>query len=658
MRRHIMNAYPLRHVGVLSLCLMAPLQVHAAANCAILNGPLLSMPCLGVGGSYLSSSWDLYQASPLRFRLNMAGPTASTANCADFNSQTFVAHLPCVSVNDTEFWADLKLVNTNPIEVEFSGFGQGSGPGTYFATGADDRFSATQQSSIAANMKTLDATVKQALVAVNELLYTDASVSSYADFDRRRSAATAALNMMETQATSVQTSSARSEPRSAPLSAELPETSIERADVAAGTLSLGISARADDIQAKLNNAAQITKTEAQRLRQQLQQEVNSVQAEGYANAGSVYNTLHTAALVIGNGAKIAGMVGSWFVCGPAMTSGSIASQLTATAGFYLGNTSTAIGIANDIAVFTGNHAVTQSIENSGLSIFGRANTVLGIITAKADTLAETANNVINVVDGVLGEYGYANINLTGGSANASAVSCNTPRNRDSAFCPTTQPEVSPQLRAGTYRDPNTGSSIVSTGLDTQWETAIRNLPGQVLFDPAPSVAYYFNSADLVFTGFSPQYRNTVTGIVYSDNSATCSYGTLLGSMSGNAFTGSYDSANSSGSTSTTIHQAGNATINGSTLSVTFDVNLNVSTTRASGTTDTHCNYHVASFPLTFLDATHGFRDAQSGDIRGQAACDLVTNFSYDLSSYARIANMEYIGMDCSNASLSVILRVE
>jgi hypothetical protein len=640
MKRSKMKSSLVRHIGFFAVCLSIPFHASSASNCTVLSGTALTIPCIGVEGNYLSLGMEMFQTSPIRFRLASSAVVSSFPSCASFNSQTRIVHTPCFTFNGADYSVDLKLTNLTPIEVELSAFAPVNGVTTYLVTGSDQKLSASQQQTIASNMKTLDATVKQALVAVNEVLYTDAAVTSFADFDKRRKTAIAALTMLETQAKTVQTGTTRNV-IAAPIARALPRATS--AELAGGSLSLGISARADDIQSKLNNAAQITVTEAQRLRFQLQQEVNSVQAESYANAGGVYNTLHNAAFVIGTGAKIAGMVGSWFVAGPAMASGSIASQMVATAGFYLSNTSTAIGIANDVAIFTGNHTVANSIENSGLSIFGRANTVLGLITLRGDAVVDTANNAINVVDGLLGEYGYANINLTGsGSAGATSSNCSNPAPRSTTFrsttfCPTQPPEVSPQLRTGTYRDPNTGSTVVSTGLDSDWASAIRNMPGQVLFDPVTVSAYEFNRADLVFTGHRVRYRYTFDNSVKLE-SASCSMGQLIGSMSGSTFNGSN---NGSGG----IVQTGSATINDSTQTLSFTMN----SARGSATS---CSYSVANFPMAYIGPTRAW-----GDVTGQAACDMVANFAYK-GDYSKYSYFVFDGLECSNAMLSVILSKE
>lgn len=638
-------------LGVFVSSLFWAVSSQAQGNCATFSNTELAMPCLGVSGSYLSTSWNLYQAAPLRFRLDLAEPTTSQPNCADFNTQTSVARLPCVSVNGTDFWADLRLINTNPIEVEVSAFGQGSGNGTYLVTGADMAYSASEQATVASQLNRLDATVKQALVAVNELLYTDATKTSYDEFDRRRKTATAALTMMDAQTTSLKSAATRS--RSQPAARPLPVT---RDGVAGGTFSLGISARADDLQTRIDKVADITSGEAKRLQRELSLEINSVQAANYASAGTMYDLMAKTAFAVQTGAKIASMVGTWYIAGPAMASTSMATQIGATGAVFLDNLSGAVGIVNDYAVFAGDAQLQQDINKSGITMLTKANTLVEMITLKGATSAETRYNSLQVIDGVLDELGYANINLLDNdTATVETQSCGNRSVRAGGFCPTTAPTVAPQLRAGNYQDPETGATVVSTGLDSDWESDIRSLPDQVLW---PS--YNFNRAELVFTGFVPVYRNVATGTeIRPSYSYGCSGSNLAGSVVGNKFSGSYSKSTNDGYSSSSITETGQATIDGATRQVDFEVDyVSSGETFSTGNTgEFRCSYTVYNFPLTYLDQNWGMRDASVSDITGQAACDLVSNFSYYESGYER-AGYEFVRIDCTNALLSVTLKVQ
>lgn len=461
------------------------LSVNAGAGdiCALLNGNTLALPCLGAGGNYYSASLSLVQSSALRFRIDTVEPSSLTANCADFNGSTMLMHMPCVAFQGTNYQADLKLITLNPLVLELSGMGlQDSDSKILLVTEQDSAYSIDKQKEIAKKIRNLNAAMKKSIVAVNELLYTDFKKTSYEDFKKRVAAADKALAMEDTAATALKSVPAA---KTAVAMGRISVDGAKRAagEVAGGTVSLGVSAKADEISAQLNKIADIMSPEAKRKQSELNKEVGSVYAEHYANEATMSDVLLKASVAVDAGAKVGAFVGGASLAVPGMAAASIGAFIPAYGALFVNGISTLIGVADDMVIFSGGNGPVPS---EAVPMLSKINTAFGVLTLKADSAAETGLNILNTFGGLFADKVNEKIQFdpSGNMAPVTTNSCTANKHLQSgatakiagASCPNISSSL--QLNAGSYRDPYTGAEIVSPGLDSEWDETIRSFSDQ------------------------------------------------------------------------------------------------------------------------------------------------------------------------------------
>ncbi len=81
------------------------------AQCATYNGTQLAIPCITVAGSTLSANLTVANNNPLQFSLKSSAYNTqnTSAQCGTYDIPSNTAHLNCVIVGSTTYWADLTL---------------------------------------------------------------------------------------------------------------------------------------------------------------------------------------------------------------------------------------------------------------------------------------------------------------------------------------------------------------------------------------------------------------------------------------------------------------------------------------------------------------------------------------------------------------------
>lgn len=472
-----------------------------ASSCASFENGTLNIPCLEVGSAFYSLDLGLASENPMRFSLAGAAETTGAASCATFNIPLSILHEPCLNMGGTsQYWVDVSVSSWNPLTLELSGAGaSGDTAGLYFTTGNDMAASADRQKEIGAKLKALSASVMQATVALNQVLYTNPGKTSFDDFAKRRETAKKALDIMVQessslqQAVSAQSTTSLKQKRPQDLSAGSRKDAHRRDEVAAGTAQLGFSARFDDIQNKLNKVTDITGKEAQRLKKELTQEVDIVDSEKYASQADTMETLRKTAVAVGSASKVAGMVIGTIIALPEAAAVTLMGNVS-LAGIYISGASTLVGLADDYVIFSGGNE--ENLPSKQVPMLAPVNTAIGVVTLKGDTTAQTAGNILNTFSGQFSDAGDWLLNLgSGNTATTSAATCSSAKNQSSrprsprlrsegdpagSLCQ--RPAITRQVLAGNYIDPVTGEEFTSAGLDSDLEEIIKGYGSNVLIE--------------------------------------------------------------------------------------------------------------------------------------------------------------------------------
>ncbi len=102
-------------------------QPGIVSQCAIFSNNQLSIPCVTVDNAVFSAQLSVINTNSLQFELKTTqqiNPSEiNSKQCANYNSETTQVHLPCIEVGKDNYWANLQLITNTPIIFKLDGFG-------------------------------------------------------------------------------------------------------------------------------------------------------------------------------------------------------------------------------------------------------------------------------------------------------------------------------------------------------------------------------------------------------------------------------------------------------------------------------------------------------------------------------------------------------
>ncbi len=100
----------------------------AVSQCALLSEQHLLAPCLMENGQHYVADFGLIESNDSKYELLSVKsyPLTGTKQCAIIDRRTQIAHFPCVTFNEQQYWADFQLTDSSPntpAEIELLDFG-------------------------------------------------------------------------------------------------------------------------------------------------------------------------------------------------------------------------------------------------------------------------------------------------------------------------------------------------------------------------------------------------------------------------------------------------------------------------------------------------------------------------------------------------------
>jgi hypothetical protein len=246
----------------------------------------------------------------------------------------------------------------------------------------------TYEANLAAALLAASGATEQAIIAVNALLYLDFSKTDYAEFDTRRTAADAAVALMETKGADLE---ALTDQYTATVTGALSRTQAAlNPDWGPADNDSPIRAQhsAPETVPAIQKLATAVGKDAAQMKAGLQQLKDLDEARYQQNIDAVADAAEKAAIAIRSGCTFALFVGSVILTGGAAAApgAGLGAGMTAVATITIGGPAVAISTLDDALQILGKDE--KGPLSDQVPLFGTLDKVLSIVTLRGSALAE------------------------------------------------------------------------------------------------------------------------------------------------------------------------------------------------------------------------------------------------------------------------------